>query len=410
MITFKLINICSESDGSADVTASNDLGMASKEGVLPGAMELYRTLSDSYSDTDGLYGPDEYPFMWEAGALMHLYPVYRLLAGLGLLRYPRYRYVQGQAYWIIANLFLYKSSREPKYLDSAVVTGRHLVRSQNPDGSWTNPLPGWQDRISTVYCSWGGLALAKLYNATKDDECLAAAMNWKECMLRKVGTFNTTLEGEDYEFIQYFHPTNSIVCPNASTLALAFLSNLARYLTQRDQLLMRKLLASIGSIQLSTGEIPYTEDRVHYQCQSYNAFEFIDLFEYARNEGSTEANLVLKGIANFLSKGVPESGQVGYSCSREYPEVTYHTLIVAAALHYASLLFGDSIYANAKRRIIARILQKSGFMPSYYGISKFGPIKVHDRAFFARQATYCLVSMLRIALVSDMNLLNATLI
>jgi len=341
---------------------------------------------------------------------MHLYPLYRTLAGLGFLRYPRYRYVQGQAYWIIANLFLYKGLGEPKYLDSAVATGRQLVSSQNPDGSWTNPLPGWQDRISTVYCSWGGLALAKLYNATRDDEYLAAAVSWKECMLQKVGTYHTTVGGKDLELIQYFHPTNKIACPNASTLALAFLSNLARYLTESDQRLMRNLLTSIGSMQLTTGEIPYTEHRLHYQCQSYNAFEFIDLFEYVRNQGSTEAIRVLKGITDFLLQGVSQGGQVGYSCISEYPEVSYHTLIVAAALHYASLLFGDPSYAAARNRIIARIVRGSGLMPLRHGVSRLGPAKVKDRAFFARQTTYCLVSLLRIALVPQMELLNDTLI
>lgn len=392
------------------MTPPDHISTAPEESLLPAAMRLYRKLSDSYSDTRGLYGPDEYPFTWDAGAIMHFYPVYRLLTGLGLLRYPRYRYVQGQAYWIIANLYLYKGLGDPKYLDLAVATGRQLVSSQNPDGFWTNPVPGWQDRISTVYCTWGGLALAKLYNATREDEYLAAAVRWKECMLRKVGTYHSTTRGKDLELIQYFHPTNMIACPNASTLALAFLSNLSRNLTQGDQLLMRKLLTSLGTFQLTSGEIPYTQHRVHYQCQSYNAFEFIDLFEFARNQGSTEVIPILKGIANFLSQGVSQGGQVGYSCSNEYPEVSYHTLIVAAALHYASLLFGDPIYAAARHRIIARIVRSSGLMPLNYGVSRFGPAKVKDRAFFARQTTYSLVSLLRIALVRHIEFLNGTLV
>jgi hypothetical protein len=392
------------------VTPADDPIIATEDSVLPAALRLYRKLSQSYLDASGLYGPDEYPFTWEAGAIMQFYPLYRTLTGLGLLRYPRYRYVQGQAYWIIANLFLYKSLEESKYLDLAIATGRQLVNTQNPDGSWINPLPGWQDRISTVYCSWGGLALVKLYNATRDDEYLAAAVSWKECMLQKVGTCHTTLSDKDLELIQYFYPTETGACPNASTLALAFLSNLARHLTSSDQLLMRKLLSSIGKLQLTTGEIPYTEHRVHYQCQSYNAFEFVDLFEYARNSNSTEVIRILKGLADFLCKGVSQSGQVGYSCSNVYPEVLYHSLIVAAALHYASLLFGDRKYAAARHRIIDRIVRGSGLMPLYHGVSKFGPVKVKDRAFFARQTTYSLVSLLRIALIPRMEFLNGTLV
>lgn len=392
------------------MTPPDDLSLAPQESVLSAAIRLYRKLSDSYSDTRGLSGPDEYPFTWDAGAIMHFYPVYRLLTGLGILRYPRYRYVQCQAYWIIANLFLYKSSRETEYIDSAVSAGRQLVKSQNPDGSWTFPLPGWQDRISTVYCTWGGLALVKLYNATKDGEYLAAAIGWKECMLRKVGTCHATFGGNDQEFIQYFHPMSSSACPNASTLALAFLSNLAQVLSESDQLLMRNLLTSVGTVQLTAGEIPYTEHRIHYQCQSYNAFEFIDLFEYTRNQSSPEATRILKGLADFLYQGVSLAGRVGYNCSNEYPEVSYHTLIVAAALHYASLLFKNPNYAAARHRIIARFVSGSGLKPWYYGLSKFGPAKVTDRAFFARQAAYSLVSLLRIALVPRMECLNDTLV
>lgn len=358
---------------------------------------------------DGLYGPDEYPFTWEAKALIPFYPVYRLLAGAGLLSYPRYRYVQGQAYWIIANLFLYKEFEKQEYLDSAIAAGKQLVSSQNTDGSWTNPLPGWKDRISTVYCSWGSLALVKLYNATRDDEYLTSAMNWKDCMLQKVGMRHVSVEGKNLQLIQYFHPTKSVACPNASTLALAFLSNLARYLTQSDQQLMKDLLTSISTIQLPTGEIPYTEDRVHYRCQSYNAFELIDLFEYNRNQASTEAIPILKRIAKFLLRNVSQDGQIGFSCYNQYPEISYHTLIAAAALHYAYVQFGDLMYADARNRIIGRITRGSGSIPLIHGVSKFGPVKAHDQAFFARQASYSLVSMLRMALIPQKNSLNATL-
>jgi hypothetical protein len=386
-----------------------ETGEGLRDLLLPEALRAYRRLSKSYVDQDGLRGPDEAPFTRNARLLLPFYPIYRVLAALGFLHYPRYRHVQGQAYWILANLFLHKQMQATEYLDSAVAAGAFLVRSQNPDGSWDYPLPGWTRKISSVYGLWGGLSLVKLYNATRDDQYLEAALRWKKCLTQKVGINHYRINENDLEFISYFYPAGTNTVPNASTLALAFLSNLGSDLSDGDERLMIGLLKSIQAFQLPTGEIAYTQARVHYQCQNYNAFEFIDLFEFARNTESQAVIPILKGVADFLARGVSREGQVGYSCTSEYPEITYHTLIVASALHYAYLLFADQTYANFRNSILGKLYRRTSSLLTRHAIYKLGPIKVSDRAFFARQAAYCLLSFLRLSEVSRIEFLDSTL-
>jgi hypothetical protein len=382
-----------------------ETGVVQRSVLFSEALETYRKL-EKYSDRAGLLGPDEAPFTRQAWALLPFYPLYRILAGLSVLSYPRYRYVQGQAYWIIGNLFLFRKLRQSSYLENAEVAGKYLVESQSSDGSWRHPLPGWRDRISTVYCLWGGLSMIKLYYATDDERYLNSALRWKRCLLQKVGVQNCRLHNADFDFVRYFYPIESVACPNVSTLALAFLSNLISYLDETEWQLTRSLLRSIRAFQLPSGEIPYTASRVHYQCQSYNAFEFIDLFEYARNVESPETTKILEGIARFLAQSVSAQGQVGYDCSNKNYEVKYHTMIVAAALHYSSLLHGDTNLRAMSDRILSRIYAWPRWYREDHGLFRIGPFMIRDRAFFARQSTYCLVSLLRLAIISDTRLLD----
>lgn len=382
----------------------------SREAVAAG-VRIYRRLSEKYEDEEGLFGPDEFPFTSEMPLFYSVYPLYRFLAGTKVLSYPRYRYVQAQAYWILGNLFLFKHTKDRRFLDSASTAGNWLTRSQREDGSWSFPLPGWRDRVNTVYCTWGALSLVKLHRFTGEGRYLESALRWKDYLFRVTKTRKTTYDGKNVELVQYSHPAQLDLVPNASTLAVAFLSNIDGFLSGEEEAGIETMVKSIACFQQKSGEIAYSSRSIHYICPSYNGFEFVDLFECARNHPSELVLKLLQQIADYLLRTVTQDGLVRYDCGHMFPQVHYHSLIVAGALHYATLLFHENKYAKARDKIVANYLKLTERVDfNEHARHQFHGREIPDRAFFARQMTYNLVNLLRIGLVKEPSYLDNTLI
>lgn len=247
-------------------------------------------------------------------------------------------YVQGQAYWISSSLKLYELSGETDYREAALQTAQAVLARQTEKGHWRLENPEWQGRITTVETCFGGLALINAYRASGDDRFLDGAMRAYNYLINDCGFRNYD---DESICINYFSNFPSGLVPNNATLALWFFSELAEA-THSDAYRRHcpEMVNFLVKCQMDSGELPYAlrvhgnppQDRPHYLCYQYNAFEFVDLCNYSRITNDERIVPVVSRLAGFLSKGLSSDGHANYNCFKEYPLVHYFTGAVSSAL------------------------------------------------------------------------------
>jgi len=286
-------------------------------------------------------------------------------------------YLQGQGYWILANLRLAElqagRTEQHHYSDLAREAADGIVKLQDPDGGWPYPNPEWRGRVATAEGTWAALGLLAAFDHSGDVRFLAAALKWHAYVSAEVGfqRVNGT------SAVNYFAHRLGPRVPNNTAFYLRFLAELATttadpgYLSESTA-----LLAFLDGVIEPSGEFPYTVEgetpgriRDHFQCFQYNAFMALDLLHFSRLTGVEVARGLALRTIGFLESGQDQRGRVAYSCSEPYRTVVYHSAVVAAAFHVAGAL-GDSRLSELASRGYAHVLSRQradGSMPHSQG-------------------------------------------
>ena len=132
-------------------------------------------------------------------------------------------YVQGQAYWILANWMLYDRTGDNKFRDIAIKCTDYVLERQLDNGAWEYPNPEWKGRIATVEGMWGSLGLLASFRQMQNNDYLNGVLRWhafleNEVRYQKVG---------DELAINYFANSGGVRVPNNSTTLLRVLAELA---------------------------------------------------------------------------------------------------------------------------------------------------------------------------------------
>jgi hypothetical protein len=322
---------------------------------LAAARRLHTFLLENQWDGSGLVGPD-----------MGIRANYRV--GRFLKAYLRFvpwsdslHYLQGQAYWSIANWHLAEAFDDRTCADVAQRGSERILSAQRLDGGWDYPNPAWSGRSATTEGTWAGIGLLEAYVRTGDSRFVDGARRWHAFVETRVG-FQPVSGGVA---VNYFADRRGAAIPNCSTLLLHFLGDLAAATGDSGyRARCRGLLAFLAAAQKPSGELPYAvtspakEARLnHFQCYQYNAFQCLDLIRYNRGSGDSTAAPLIEGLLRFLQEGVSPNGCARYECGRSYGSVTYHTAALAAAFAAADAL-GHGSYGDLARRACAQLLAR----------------------------------------------------
>lgn len=280
-------------------------------------------------------------------------------------------YMQAQKYWIEATLACSAVDvvSEETAGDGIRRTALAVAERQQPAGHWVYPNPEWSGRVATVEGNYAAIGLLLAHGVTADERFLDAARRWHDCAVRDIGFQQVG----DTLAINYFanRPGGRIPNNAASTVrAFAMLGEAtgdARFLER-----VPPMIRFMADVQLTSGELPYgvagegtASDRVHFLCQQYNAFQFMNIVDYRRISGDSQADDLLARLAAFLEDSLFGDGRARYDCSRDAPEVLYYSVACARALSVAARL---GLVAHSERVDIAfrRVLsaqQQNGSFP-----------------------------------------------
>lgn len=327
---------------------------------ISSALALYNHIAAKHLCGDGsIIGPDP-------GVRFNL-RVWRFLKSY-LRTFPfgdRYYYLQAQAYWIWDNLALHKMTRESVYKDRALSCADTVLSKQSDAGFWDYPKTEWRGKIPTVEGCFGAFCLLAAFRVTDKREFLDGAIRWYAYMIDHVGFQKYDA---DSLAVNYFSNTGRGLVPNNSTLAIWFAAELAEAAgDQRYMEYVDPMLHFLERCRLGSGELPYSIQsdlgygRDHYLCFNYNAYQFLDLYEFYKINGDDRCKRIMDGLARFLSGGLTAAGDARYGCEKDRPVMHYFTSAVAAALLRAhELELGDykSLADKAFDRL--RIVQSRG--------------------------------------------------
>ena len=322
---------------------------------LPSACDLHQYLTHAHWTGHALIGPDPgIRINYRIGRFVKSY--LRKLQWLDSLYY-----VQGQAYWILANWRLFDLTGEVTYREIAVACSDYLLERQREDGAWEYPNPEWKGRVATTEGNWGSVGLLESFRQTSDERYLDSALDWHR-FLTKVTGFQR--DGDELA-VNYFanRGKSSKVCNNSVT-TLRVLAEMNEA-TGNDQLMepFEGLLRFLERAQLESGEFPYViaaepgvgRNRTHFQCFQYNAFECLNLMRtYELTANAALLQMISKSLA-FLQKGQADDGRAMYQCGNPSRTVNYHTAVLAAALSKAND-FNVSGYVESARRSFQYLL------------------------------------------------------
>lgn len=274
----------------------------------------------------------------------------------------RLTYAQAQKYWINANWLARDLGLLAEYQPSelAAACADELHRRQRPEGYWEYPNPEWKGRIATVEGNYGTIGMLLTYQHTGAAHLLEGATRWYDYAVNHIGF----QKRGDTLAINYFGNVPGARVPNnaASTVRtfalLAEASNDDRFLE-----ICRPLVDFMVEAQLDTGELPYAtigvtgREKVHFLCYQYNAFQFLNIWDYYQVTQDKTAWEILDRLAAYLSGAVTETGASRYECHQEFPEVVYYTAAAAAALSRATIIgLGD--YRELADRAFRRVLSQ----------------------------------------------------
>jgi len=294
-----------------------------------------------------------------------------------------YRYVQAQGHWLqglerrLGTGPAEQCDRRRAWMRS---TADDLLASQRPDGAWEHPpILGRKGRVSTVEGSWGALGLLAAFRALGDGRYLDGAERWFRFQCEQAGF----LEVNDGLAARYYSDSSHRI-PNVTTMTVWVTGELFRE-TGREEFLRDTpaLLEFLRTSQLESGELPYALDRPHFMCFQYNAFEALDLLEFARCGSGIDVTPVLVPLCEYLTGGVEGKGHCRYDCHRKWPEVHYWTAAIGAALTEASvhgLVPAADLGRRALRRALGAQRQDGG-----YPFSRRNYVVLQDRRSYPRQ-------------------------
>lgn len=314
------------------------------------------------------------------------------------LNWPdRHYFLQAQGYWIRLNWDLFEITKDVTYKKVAIASSDRVLNSQRTDGSWEYPLRAWKKYVSTVEGSWASLGLLETFRHTQEPVYLDGALKWNSFLIDRTG-FQTY---KDSLAINYFDIPKYRV-PNNTTLVLWLFAEL--YTSTGDQKFLRfndKMIKFLQLCQMSNGELRYTVEKEHYLCYHYNAFEFLDLYYYYELIEDKRIRSILEKLAKFIAKGVTETGSIKQDCFQTFPEVTFYSAVVGAALTCASLLGFKGYEKHSKLAydfLFKKQMSDGSFLHSRYTMPYLTKPNSHgvltDKNRYPRQLSYLLQHLL----------------
>ena len=251
-----------------------------------------------------------------------------------------YAYLQGQSYWIRANLILRELTGSSECLNMVGRSTDFIVQEQLANGAWEHPpiRERW-GLISAVETVWASLGLVAAYQESGSPTDLDAALRGYDALLNIIGFRRL----EDSLAMNYYGGSTNMV-PNVTAMALRLMAEIYETtgtLQYPDH--SEEMIRFLEYSQMENGELVYIYGlRPHFQCYQYNSFQFMDLAHYYRITRHERVRLILAKIAAYLATGLTERGSSRYDCFKEVPEVNYWTAALAAALREAHELgLGD---------------------------------------------------------------------
>jgi hypothetical protein len=264
-----------------------------------------------------------------------------------------YYYLQAQGYWVHANWLLGDLTGEEACGEVAVRASDEMLARRRPGGSWEYPNREWVGRIATVEGTWAALGLLQSFRRTGQERFLAGALAWHDFLERDVG-YEQAPGGIA---VNYFAASHGPAVPNNSALVLRFLAELAALGVDLHGEREAGLLSFLRTVQRPTGELPYAlptssgsgEERPHFQCFQYNAFQCLDLVAYHDITGDPAVLDLIAGLSAFVASGVGPDGQVFFDCRHRRRAVIYHAAAAGAALSRAARVSGGAVPPQAAR-------------------------------------------------------------
>jgi rhamnogalacturonyl hydrolase YesR len=316
---------------------------------LEAAQRLYEHITDTHWNGQAIIGPDPIgKINWRVTRFVKSYTRWLPWA-------DNFAYLQGQSYWIKANLLLFELTDDSSYLDVAGRCADYIVQTQPANGAWEHPpLRERRGFISTVENVWGCLGLIAAYRKLGKPAYLNAILKWYDFQINVTGFCPL----KDGLAINYYAHARSRV-PNVTTMLL-WLAGEIYQVTGDEQYLnyTEEMLRFLEYSQLESGELQYAYDvRPHFQCYQYNSFQFLDLAHYYALTGNERAWNMMVKLAQFLASGVTERGSCRYDCFKENPEANYWTAALAAALRQAHQL-GLGQYQDLSECAYHRLLSR----------------------------------------------------
>ncbi|MCU1378811.1 MAG: hypothetical protein JWN29_1794 [Acidimicrobiales bacterium] len=328
-------------------------------------LRLHGYLESAHWRGDALLGPDVgVRFNYRAGrfvkSALRTFP-------WGDVRY----YLQGQAYWVIANWRL-ADEGGAHFAEIATRCSDEMVRRQRPDGAWDYPNPAWKGRIATAEGTWAALGLLETYAHTRDAKHLDGARRWLDYLQNEI-SWRTIGEGLA---VNYFANRDGPPVPNNTAFVLRLLGELA--LATGDHAVLadtNRMAIFLAEAQRPSGELPYAVGPVprrleHFQCLQYNAFQLLDLLRYDTCTGDGSLRPTATGIARFLAASIDNEGQQPHDCLHLRPTVVYHGAATAAALaaaHDAGLSADGAELARRVWAQVAALQRDDGSFPHSLG-------------------------------------------
>ncbi len=306
-------------------------------------------------------------------------------------------YAQAQKYWIHANWLAHDLGLSDGFDFAATATAcaDALLERQRPEGYWEYPNPEWRGRIATVEGNYGAIGMLMTHNRTRAEALLQGAARWHDYAVNHVGfqRYGDTIS------INYFGNVAGGRVPNNAASAVRTFALIAQ--ESNDDRFLRycgPMVDFMAETQLESGELPYAvigvtaRDRIHFLCYQYNAFQFLNIWDYFKITNDEKAWAILERLAKYLSHAVTDTGASRYACAEEFPEVVYYGAAAGAALSQATAIgLGDhrELADRAFSRLLSLQLPNGSFPYSFrnYGI-------LSDRRSYPRYLSMILTHLL----------------
>lgn len=316
---------------------------------LEASLKLHKYIIEKHWDGQAIVGPDPIgKINWRITRFVKSYT--RWLPWKETLAY-----LQGQSYWIRANLRLFQLTGNDRYLDFVERCSDFIVQKQLDNGAWEHPpIRERKGFISAVESIWACLGLLSAYQKLSTKTYLNAGLKGYEAVFHNIGL----LSYKDSTAVNYYAHSRSLV-PNVTTMFLSLIAK-AYTITQEKSYFRQseKLIRFLEYSQLQSGELEYAVGfRTHFQCYQYNSFQFMDLVHYYQVTKDEYVLCILRKLANYLATGLTQHGSSRYDCFKVVPEVNYWTGALAAALMRAHEL-GLGNYLSLSERAYQYLLTR----------------------------------------------------